>query len=79
MNSKIPINVTIGHGSLSLPASPIFQKETMIVKFLKHLLCWFLPECSRCGGVMLYDNTHSLHDKWHFVCDTCGREKWGAL
>ena len=27
MNSKIPINVTIDHGSLSLPASPIFQKE----------------------------------------------------
>lgn len=51
----------------------------MIVKFLKHLLRWFLPECSRCGGVMLYDNTHILHDKWHFVCDTCGREKWGTL
>lgn len=31
----------------------------MIVKFLKYLLRWFLPECSRCGGVMLYDNTHS--------------------
>ncbi|MFQ9889286.1 MAG: hypothetical protein ACLRWM_01680 [Streptococcus sp.] len=55
------------------------KKETMIVKFLKHLLRWFLPECSRCGGVMLYDNTHSWHDKWHFVCDTCGREKWGTL
>ena len=27
MNSKIPINVTIDSGSLSLPASPIFQKE----------------------------------------------------
>ena len=27
MNSKIPINVTIDHGSLSLPASPIFQKD----------------------------------------------------
>lgn len=51
----------------------------MIVKFLKHLLCWFLPECSRCSGVMLYDSNHSLHDKWHFVCDTCGREKWGTL
>lgn len=37
----------------------------MIVKFLKYLLRWFLPECSRCGGVMLYDNTHSWHDKWH--------------
>lgn len=51
----------------------------MIAKLLKRLLRWFLPECSRCGGVMLYDNTHSWHDKWHFVCDTCGREKWGAL
>lgn len=51
----------------------------MIVKFLKHLLRWFFPECSRCSGVMLYDSNHSLHDKWHFVCDTCGREKWGAL
>lgn len=27
MNSKIPINATIDSGSLSLPASPIFQKE----------------------------------------------------
>lgn len=51
----------------------------MIVKLLKRLLRWFLPECSQCGGVMLYDSNHSLHDKWHFVCDTCGREKWGTL
>ena len=43
------------------------------------LLRWFFPECSRCGGVMLYDGNHSWHDKWHFVCDTCGREKWGTL
>lgn len=50
-----------------------------MIKFLKRLLRWFLPKCSRCGGIMLYDNTHSWHDKWHFVCDTCGREKWGAL
>lgn len=48
-----------------------------MIKFLKRLLRWFLPECSRCGGTMLYDNTHSWHDKWHFVCDTCGREEWG--
>ena len=47
-----------------------------MIKFLKRLLRWFLPECSRCGGTMLYDNTHSWHDEWHFVCDTCGREKW---
>lgn len=51
----------------------------MIAKLLKRLLSWFLPECSRCGGIMLYDSNHSWHDKWHFVCDTCGREKWGAL
>lgn len=50
-----------------------------MIKFLKRLLRWFLPECSRCGGVMFYDAKHSLYDKWHFVCDTCGREKWGAL
>lgn len=51
----------------------------MIAKLLKRLLHWFLPECSRCGGVMFYDAKHSLCDKWHFVCNTCGREKWGAL
>ena len=27
MNSKIPVNATIDPGSLSIPASPIFQKE----------------------------------------------------
>ena len=28
MNNKIPINVTIDSGSLSLPASPIFHKKS---------------------------------------------------
>lgn len=49
-----------------------------MIKFLKRLLCWFLPKCSRCGGTMIYNATAG-HDKWHFVCDTCGREKWGSL
>ena len=52
MNNKIPINVIIGHGSLSLPASPIFQKENgtylcpfCVTKLEKlELKC---PECHR--------------------------------
>ena len=50
MNSKIPINVTIDPGSLSLPASPIFQKEknTYLCPFCVTKLEKFECECSDC-------------------------------
>ena len=38
MNSKIPINVTIDSGSLSLPASPIFQKEKSTYACLRKII-----------------------------------------
>ena len=43
MNSKIPVNVTIDPGSLSIPASPIFQKEknTYAAKFSCQCGCTF--------------------------------------
>lgn len=54
MNNKIPINVTIGHGSLSLPASPIFQKEknTYLCPFCVTKLEKFEYECSDCHHKM---------------------------
>lgn len=30
-----------------------------MIKFLKRLLCWFPPKCSRCGGTMIYNANHS--------------------
>lgn len=54
MNNKTPINVTIGHGSLSLPASPIFQKEksTYLCPFCVTKLEKFEYECSDCHHKM---------------------------
>ena len=50
MNSKIPINAVIDSGSLSLPASPIFQKEKNIYlcPFCVTKLEKFECECSDC-------------------------------
>ena len=54
MNSKIPINVTIDSGSLSLPASPIFQKEksTYLCPFCVTKLEKLDPKCSECHHKM---------------------------
>ncbi len=50
MNNKIPINVAIDPGSLSIPASPIFQKEknTYLCPFCVMKLEKFEYECSDC-------------------------------
>lgn len=54
MNSKVPTNVAIDHGSLSLPASPIFQKEknTYLCPFCVTKLGKFECECSDCHRKM---------------------------
>lgn len=54
MNSKIPINVAINPGSLSLLASPIFQKEksTYLCPFCVTKLEKFECECSDCHRKM---------------------------
>ena len=54
MNSKIPIDAAIDPGSLSLPASPIFQKEksTYLCPFCVTKLEKFECECSNCRRKM---------------------------
>lgn len=54
MNSKIPINAAIDPGSLSLPASHIFQKEKNIYRcpFCVTKLEKFEYECSDCHRKM---------------------------
>lgn len=54
MNSKIPINASIDSGSLSLPASLIFQKEknTYLCPFCVTKLEKFEHECSDCHRKM---------------------------
>lgn len=54
MNSKIPINAAIDTGSLSIPASPIFQKEknTYLCPFCVTKLEKFECECSDCHRKM---------------------------
>jgi hypothetical protein len=54
MNSKISINVTIDSGSLSLPASPIFQKEksTYLCPFCVTKLEKLKPKCPECHHKM---------------------------
>lgn len=54
MNSKIPINAAIDPGSLSLPASPIFQKEknTYLCPFCVAKLEKFECKCSDCHRKM---------------------------
>ena len=54
MNNKIPINATIDPGSLSIPASPIFQKEknTYLCPFCVTKLEKFEYECSDCHHKM---------------------------
>lgn len=54
MNSKIPINVTINLGSLSIPSSPIFQKEksTYLCPFCVTKLKKLDPKCTECHHKM---------------------------
>lgn len=54
MKGKITINAAIDHGSLSLPASPIFQKEkeTYLCPFCITKLEKFERECSDCHRKM---------------------------
>lgn len=54
MNSKIPVNAAIDPGSLSLPASPIFQKKknTYLCPFCATKLERFECECSDCHRKM---------------------------
>ena len=54
MNSKIPINVTINLGSLSIPSSPIFQKEknTYLCPLCVTKLEKLEPKCPECHRTM---------------------------
>lgn len=67
MNSKTQINVVINHGSLSLPASPIFQKEknTYLCPFCVTKLEKFERECSDCHRKMdwtVWTDKNTKHD-----------------
>ena len=54
MNSKILINATIDPGSLSIPASPIFQKgkNTYLCPFCVTKLEKLEPKCPECHHKM---------------------------
>ena len=54
MNNKIPINVTIDSGSLSLPASPIFHKksDTYLCPFCVTKLEKLATKCPECQHKM---------------------------
>lgn len=69
MNNKIPINVIIGHGSLSLPASPIFQKEksTYLCPFCVTKLEKFECECSDCHRKMDWSRWADKNDKHNYA------------
>ena len=68
MNRKIPINVTIDHGSLNIPVSPIFQKEknTYLCPFCVTKLKKFEYECSDCHRKM--DWSRSVLVKRRRIC-----------
>lgn len=72
MNSKILINAAIDSGSLSLPASPIFQKEknTYFCPFCVTKLEKFERECSDCHRKM--DWSQWTDKKTKHDCDFVG-------
>ena len=69
MNSKIPINVTIDSGSLSLPASPIFQKEksTYICPFCVTKLEKLEPKCPECQHKMDWSVWMDKNAKYNYA------------
>lgn len=74
MNSKIPINVNIDYGSLSLPASPIFQKEknTYLCPFCVTKLEKFECECSDCHRKMDWSVWMDKNAKHNYACAESG-------
>ncbi len=69
MNSKIPVNVTIDPGSLSIPASPIFQKEknTYLCPFCVTKLEKFEYECSDCHHKLDWSRWVDNNDKHNYA------------
>ena len=74
MNSKISINAAIDSGSLSLPASPIFQKEKNIYlcPFCVMKLEKFERECSDCHRKMDWSRWTDKNDKRNYAFSESG-------
>ena len=74
MNSKIPINVTINLGSLSIPSSPIFQKEknTYLCPFCVTKLEKLEPKCPECHRKMDWSRWVDKNDKQNDAFDESG-------
>jgi hypothetical protein len=74
MNSKIPINVIIDSGSLSLPASPIFQKEksTYLCPFCVTKLEKLEPKCPECQHKMEWGVWMDKNAKHNYACAESG-------